>query len=144
MNSPNRSKAIFYAIALLVLGGIIGAMMRGAMPAAQQTLRVGRVDEIATAMRTRLYEKLALTEDQKQRIEPKIKAAAEEMEAAHLEALVEVNRVVDKLHAAIKPELIPEQLEKLRELEAERAERMKQKYNFPPGTTNAASLTTNK
>ncbi len=62
-----------------------------------------------------------------------VKKAAEEMEASHLDCLKRVNQAVDKLHGEIKPELAKEQQDKLVELDAERALRMKEKYNYQPG-----------
>jgi hypothetical protein len=137
VNSSNRVKAIFYALALLIFGGVIGAVVRGSMPATPQALRLGRVDEIEAVILERLDSKLALTPEQKQRLQPLIKKAAEEMEASHLDCLKRVNKAVDTLHGEIKPELIPEQVEKLGELEADRATRMKEKYNYPQSASNA-------
>jgi Na+/phosphate symporter len=137
VNSSNRVKAISYALALLIFGGIIGAMMKSAMPATPQTLRVGRADEIEAVILERLDSKLALTPEQKQRMKPLIKKAAEEMEASHLDCLKRVNKAVDTLHDEIKPELLPEQVQKLGELEADRAARMKEKYNYPQSASNA-------
>jgi Na+/phosphate symporter len=137
VNSTNRVKAIFYAVALLVFGGIIGAMIKSATSTTPQVLRVGRVDEIEAVILQRLDAKLALTPEQKQRIQPLIKKAAEEMEASHLDCLKRVNKAVDTLHEEIKPELIPEQAQKLGELESERAARMREKYNYPQSASNA-------
>ena len=134
MNNTNRTKAIVYAVALLVFGGIIGFMVKSAVSPTPQSLRVGRADEIANVILQHLDEKLELTREQKQRIEPMIKKAAEEMEASHLDCLKRVNKAIDDLHAQIKPELVKEQQEKLPELDAERAIRMSQKYNFQSAT----------
>ncbi len=130
MNRANRFQAIIYAVALLILGGIIGAMIKNSMTPAPQALMVGRADQIATNILQHLDDKLALTPDQKQRIQPMVKKAAEEMEAAHLDCLKRVNKAADDLHAQIKPELVKEQVEKLPELEAERAKRMFEKYHY--------------
>jgi Spy/CpxP family protein refolding chaperone len=138
VNKANRFKAIFYAGALLVFGGIIGAMVKSATSVNLQTLRLGRVDEIATVIRDRLNAKLELTPEQKQRLEPMIKKTAEEMEASHMQSLVRVNKALDILHDEIRPELIPEQQQKLGELEAERADRMWEKYHYRPAVTNAS------
>ena len=70
MNKSNRFKAIFYALALLVFGGIIGAMIKAAMTPAPQSLRLGRIDEIEKVIFDRMDAKLALTPEQKQRIAP--------------------------------------------------------------------------
>lgn len=134
MNNSNRAKAIVYAVALLVFGGIIGFMIKAALSPTPQSLRVGRVDQIADVIRQHLDEKLDLTRAQKERIEPMVKKAAAEMEASHLECLKRINKAIDDLHAQIKPELVGEQLEKLPELDAERATRMSQKYNFQAAT----------
>jgi len=134
VNSSNRFKAVFYALALLIFGGIIGAMVKSATATNPQTLRLGRVDEIEAVIRDHLNAKLDLTPEQKQRIEPMVKKAAEEMEASHLDCLKRVNQAVDKLHAEIKPELVKEQQDKLVDLDAERALRMKEKYNYQPVT----------
>lgn len=137
MKNANRFKAIAYAVALLVFGGVIGAMIKSATSVAPQPLRLGRVDEIVTVIRDRLNAKLDLTAEQKARIEPMIKKAAEEMEASHLACLERVNKAADDLHARIKPELIPDQQAKLLELESERRQRMWDKYRFQT-VTNAS------
>lgn len=130
MNSVTRLKAIIYALALVVLGGVIGYVWKSATPSTPQSLRVGRVEEIEVMMRERLYGKLGLTPVQQQKIEPLIKKAAEEMEASHLNCLKQINQTVNNLHAAIKAELTPEQQAKLAELDTERTARMLQKYNY--------------
>jgi hypothetical protein len=139
VNSTNRVKAICYALALLVLGGVIGAMIKSAMSATPQSLLLGREDEIEATIFNHLDAKLALTPQQKQRIEPLVKKTAQELEASHFDCLKRVNEALDKLHAEIKPELIPEQQEKMRELESERAEKMWDKYRYKPAATNAAA-----
>jgi hypothetical protein len=137
VNRSNRAKAIVYAVALLVFGGIIGFVIKASVSPTPQSLRVGRVDQIEVFIRQRLDEKLDLTPQQKQRMEPYIRKAAEEMEAAHLDCLKRVNKAADDLHAQIKPELVGEQVEKLPELDAERLKRMQEKYNYQ-STTNAS------
>jgi hypothetical protein len=118
----------------VVFGGIIGFMIKAALSPAPQSLRVGRADQIADVILQHLDEKLDLTREQKQRIEPMIKKAAQEMEASHLECLKRINKAIDDLHAQIKPELVKEQQEKLPELDSERTARMLQKYNFQAAT----------
>lgn len=134
MNNSNRLKAIIYAVALLVFGGVIGYMLKTSTSPAPQSLMVGRVDQIVSNITVHLDAKLTLTSDQKQKFQPMIRKAAEEMEAAHLDCLKRVNKAADDLHAQIKPELDKEQVAKLPELEAERAKRMLEKYNFQTPT----------
>lgn len=137
MNRASRLQAIVYAVALLVLGGVIGAMIKSSMSPAPQSLMVGRADQIAVSISQHLDDKLTLTSEQKQRLQPMIRKAAEEMESAHLDCLKRVNKAADDLHAQIKPELAKEQVEKLPELEAERAKRMYEKYHYQT-VTNAS------
>jgi hypothetical protein len=139
VNKSNRYKAILYALALLVFGGIIGAVVRSATSATPQSLRLGREDEIVNVIFNHLDSKLALTAQQKERIEPLVKKTAAELEASHFDCLKRVNLALDKLHEQIGPELLPEQREKLQELEAERTDRMWEKYRYHPGATNATS-----
>jgi hypothetical protein len=139
VNNPNRFKAIFYALALLVFGGVIGAVIKAATSPTPQSLRLGRVDEIVKVIVDRMDAKLELTPEQKQRIAPLVRKTAEEMEASHFDCLKRVNLALDKLHEEIRPELIPEQQEKMRELEAERSDRMWEKYRYKPGATNTTS-----
>jgi hypothetical protein len=136
VNKSSRFKAIFYALALLVFGGIIGAMIESALSSGQ-SLRLGREDEIVKTIHDRLDAKLHLTSEQDARIEPVIKKAAEEMEASHFDSLKRVNRALDNLHEQIKPELTKEQQAKMIELEQERAARMWQKYRYRQTVTNA-------
>jgi hypothetical protein len=130
VNNTNRFKAIAYAIALFFLGGVIGAEIMYRVMPNPQSLRVGRTDEIEARIMERLNAKLDLTPEQKTRLKPMIKKAAAEMEAAHLDCLKRVGKTAVDLDEQIKPELVKEQVEKLAELEADRARRMKEKYNF--------------
>ena len=131
MTEPMRWRVFAYMLALFIAGAITGAAVMARNAAGSQTLKVGRTEEIARLIKLRLS-LLDLTPEQEHTFDPLIKQASEELEASHLQCLERSSTVVSNLHAQIKLSLTPEQLEKLKQLEAQRCNTMKSKYNYPP------------
>lgn len=131
MNDTARWKIIGYAAVLFLLGGVCGAVVAPKLlPPAQQTLKLGREQEIASLMRAKLKAKLNLDADQEQKIEPFIKAASESLETSHATCLKSVLAAINKMHVDIGSILRPDQIAKLKELDAERVESWRTKYNY--------------
>jgi len=139
MNGLMRWRMIGYLAALFVAGVVTGAAVMTRTTAGTQTLKVGRTEEIQALMSERL-EILHLTPEQRQKFSPLIKKASEELEASHLACLQQCSTAVERLHDDIRPDLTPEQNDKLKELENERHAMMRQKYNFPPEAAQAGKL----
>jgi Spy/CpxP family protein refolding chaperone len=133
MNGLMRWRMIGYLAALFVAGIITGAAVMARTTAGTQTLKVGRTEEIQELIRQRFHV-LALTTEQRQKFDPLIKKASEELEASHLGCLERCSAAVESLEAQIRPDLSPDQLEKLKQLETERRAMLRQKYNYPPET----------
>lgn len=131
MTELMRWRMFGYMVALFIAGAITGAAVMSHMRSAQ-SLKVGRSAEIAGIIRQKLVTSLELTPEQRQKFDPIIKQASEEMETSHLECLKQVTAASAKMHAQMLPDLTPEQREKLKKLEEERREIMRQKYNYPP------------
>lgn len=138
MTKPARWKVMAYAVALFVAGAISGAMVTY-HKAETQPLKVDRKGEIAEHIRQRITTALDLTPEQKNKIDPAIEKAAAELEASHRDCLNRISAALDTMHVEIKPELSAEQKEKLKQLEAERRELMRKKYNYSPGPTNSSA-----
>jgi Spy/CpxP family protein refolding chaperone len=131
MNRLMRWRMIGYMAALFVAGVVTGAAVMARTAAGSQTLKVGRSEEIASLIRERCA-LLDLTHDQKDKFEPWILKASQDLEKSHLDCLQQCSKAVDTLYAQIEKELTPEQKENLKQLEAERRATLKKKYNYPP------------
>ena len=134
MTETMRWRMFGYMLALFIAGFVTGAAVMAHYKATSQTLKVGRTDEITSLVRQKLIMSLDLTPDQRDKFDPLIKKTSEEMEASHLDCLNRISAAVAKMHAQILPDLTPEQREKLKQLEAERLVRLRQKYNYTPTT----------
>jgi hypothetical protein len=138
MTKPARWKVIAYAVALFVAGGISGAVATY-HKAETSPLMVNRKAEITEHISQRLTKALELTPEQVQKISPSIEKTAEELETSHRDCLNRISAAIDKMHVEIRPELSAGQIEKLKQLEAERRELMQKKYNYTPEPTNSNS-----
>jgi Spy/CpxP family protein refolding chaperone len=132
MNRPARLKVVAYVVALFLAGAIFGAMVMSKISAGSQTLTVNRSPEIAAKMQKKLSDRLALTGEQLQKIQPLIEKTAEELEASHRDCLKRISQAIDDLHSQLGPHLTPEQQPKLAALAAEKKELMWQKYHYRP------------
>jgi uncharacterized membrane protein len=130
MTGPSRGKAIAYALALFLAGGICGAMVMARISTAAQSLKLGRTDEIAVKIREKLTTGLGLTPAQQDEFKPLINQAAGELEASHRDCLDRITTALILLHTKIAPKLNPDQKAKLAALENQRAGEMQQKYNY--------------
>ena len=131
MTKPARWKVIAYAAALFVAGVICGAAVVSRM-SASSPFRLNRSEEIAARIRQRLTDRLALTPDQVEKIDPIIRKTSEELEASHRDDLNRITAALDGMHAQIAPELTVDQKVKLGQVRAERARVFQEKYNYPP------------
>jgi Spy/CpxP family protein refolding chaperone len=136
MTQSMRWRMLGYMIALFIAGAITGAAVISRSSTSSQTLKIGRTEEIASLIRQKM-DPLNLTGEQDQKISPLIRSASEQLEASHLLCLQQCSTIIDKLHAQMAPVLTPEQREKLKQLEADRREVIRKKYNF----TDLASST---
>jgi hypothetical protein len=141
VNNPNRAKAIVYAAALFVVGGVCGVEVAPRLfpppaPVVSQPLKLGRTNEIAQKIQAKLQQRLNLTTDQLAKAAPLIETASQKLEEAHLDCLNQIEAVVAELHKQLKPLLTEQQLSALKILEKERADTMAQNYNYPPAVTN--------
>ncbi len=139
MSNPAQVKAIVYAAALFVVGGVCGVMLAPRLfppPPPDQPLKVGRTNEIAQRIQTKLEPRLNLTPDQMAKAGPLISATSLKLEEAHLHCLDQIEQAIHDLHQSLRPMLTEQQSSILKDLDQERAVSMKQKYNYPPAATN--------
>ena len=137
MNEPMRWRMFGYMAALFIAGAISGAAVMSRNAAGSQTLKVGRTNEIAGLNRQKLNLNLDLSPEQREKFEPLIKKTSEELEASHLDCLKRISDALARMHEQLKPDLTPDQLEKLKQVEADRRVKMREKYNYPPETAKA-------
>ena len=130
MSNTGCWKVIGYAVVLFLLGGVCGAVVAPKFMPVQQTLKLGREEEITALIRAKFKAKLNLTDEQSQKIEPLIKQASASLEASHRACLKSVLAALEKMQGDIQPLLQPDQLAKLKELEAERVDSWRAKYNY--------------
>jgi hypothetical protein len=135
MTEPMRWRMLGYLAALFIAGAVTGAAVMARM-GAQQTLKVGRTEQIEAIIKQKL-QPLELTADQQQKFDPLIKKASADLEASHLECLEKSSMVIDHLHAQIKLELTQDQQDKLAKMDEGRRVMMKEKYNYPLATSEA-------
>jgi hypothetical protein len=139
MTRPAAWKVLLYTAALFVAGAVCGAMfMSRRVPASDQPLKLGRAAVIANNIRTKLNTRLQLTPAQQEKFEPLFLKTSAVLESVHKDCLDRITAALDQLHAEIRPDLTPAQLDLLTALEAERREQMLQKYNY-----NYCAATTN-
>jgi hypothetical protein len=141
MTRPAAWKMFLYSAALFIAGGVCGAILMSRLAPAQeqQPLKLGRTNEIAAKIRTRLDSRLLLTPAQQQQFDPLFVKTSEQLECIHKDCLDRISASLDDLHAQMSPGLTPEQRQLLTGLEAERRQALWQKYNYPPATTNSTA-----
>ncbi|HXC99344.1 MAG TPA: hypothetical protein VN048_08375 [Verrucomicrobiae bacterium] len=138
MTRPAAWKVLLYTCALFLAGAVCGAMLISRRaPVADQPLKLGRTNEIANNIRTKLNSRLQLTPAQQQKFEPLFVKTSVELESIHKDCLDRITAALSQLHAEMAPDLTPEQLQLVKALEAERCDLMLQKYNYCPGATNS-------
>ena len=141
MSNPVQARAIVYAAALFVVGGVCGVMMAPRLfpppaPVTSQPLKLGRTNEIAQKIQAKLAQRLTLTPDQIAKAAPFIEAASQKLEAAHHNCLDQIEQAVRELHQELRPLLTEPQITELKAMEKERADAMAQNYNYHPAATN--------
>jgi hypothetical protein len=139
MTQPATSKVLLYTAALFIAGAICGAATMYHLTPAAQPLKLGRINEIAAKLRTRLDSRLQLTPEQQQKFEPLIMQTSSNLEAIHKDCLDRITAALDQLHCQMSPDLTPDQKLLLTGLETERRATMLQKYNYCAAETNSAA-----
>jgi hypothetical protein len=131
MNKSSLWKVVLYVLALFAAGAVTGAMVMHPKAEPQQ-LKLNRSAEIATNIRERLTTRLHLTPEQAAKFAPLVMKTSEELESSHRDCLKRIVAALDALHAQLAPDLTPDQLEALKQLESERRDVMFKKYEFSP------------
>jgi hypothetical protein len=132
-----RCRMCGYMAALFIAGFITGASVMFRTAPAPQTLKIGRTNEIAAAIREKLGP-LQLSAEQREKFDPMIKKTSEDLELFHLECLQRCSAAVDKLHDDMSRQLTPEQQEKMKLVDENRRAALRAKFNYPPEPVQAA------
>lgn len=124
MNS--KQKIAFYLSLIFVAGGIAGGSIAWtANNRKQPEVKRHKFPDtkgMCDFMRNRLQERVGLTAEQVEKIDPLLEQSARDIKAIHDKTLQDVEEVIRDTHAAIAATLTPEQKGRLDELENERRE----------------------
>lgn len=143
MSNPTGLKAFVYTVALFLAGGVCGVMVAPRIFPPAQNLKVGRIDEIAAKIQTKLENGLRLTPDEVTKALPLIRDTSQKLEDAHFKCLTQIELDIRQLHQDLRPILTADQISALQDLDTQREKTMKQKYNFvfPPRVLESPAMT---
>ena len=150
MTIPSKSKLVVYLVLLFVLGGVTGS---GITYKLVKTHAPGRrpghsPPDFTERMRADFQSRLGLSPEQMQKINPMIDQAGVELRSIQTNTMQRVSQVFDNLHAQMRPQLTPEQITRLEEMQKEFREKRRgggyrmgrpENSNGPAAQTNAPS-----
>ena len=120
MINLSRSRVIAYLVAIFLVGGVVGALI-----AVSVTKRVmsapPRSHDIAVLMRAHLRQRLKLTAEQEQKIDPAVEKASQEIQKIHSETKDKVRMALGTSYEKMAAFLTAEQKTKLEEIQRERS-----------------------
>ena len=115
MIKPAKSRVIAYLVAIFLVGGVVGALI-----AVSVTKRVmsapPRSHDIAVLMRAHLRQRLKLTAEQEQKIDPAVEKVSQEIQKIHSETKDKVTMVLEASYEQMAAFLNAEQKTKLEEI----------------------------
>ena len=128
MSSFSKWKTIGYAVAIFVAGGVSGGALT-VYEVKQHLFAPQREQDLALHWRTRLQNRLGLTQDQVLKVDPMVDNAIAQWHAIHTDNMQRVNKVFEDTYAQISTLLTPEQRVKLDAMEKERVGMMQLHLN---------------
>jgi Spy/CpxP family protein refolding chaperone len=120
-------KIIGYAAAIFAAGGISGGAL-GVYHTRTHLFGPQGEQDIAVHMRDMLQKRLELTPDQTAKINPIVDSAAAELHSIRMETSQRVKKVFDDSFAEVSDVLTPEQRTKLEQIQTERREMLKSRW----------------
>lgn len=119
-------KVIAFILATFVLGNVSGAFL-GARFQEDRHEKRGRIDNLGPNLMDFFEKKLSLTAEQTNVIEPMIGKACGEIRNVYKRGDEDIEGIILKYHQLIADQLTPEQDKILKELEAERVRRNRER-----------------
>ena len=115
-----RWRVIAYLVAIFLVGGVVGALI--AVSVTKRSMSAPpRSHDIAVLMRLHLRQRLKLTTEQEQKIDPIVEKVSQEIQKIHSETKDKVRMVLGSSYEQMAAFLTPEQKTKLEEIRRERA-----------------------
>ena len=120
MIKPARWRVIAYLVAIFLVGGVVGALI--AVSVTKQMMSAPpRSHDIAALMRAHLRQRLKLTTEQEQKMDPIVEKASQEIQTLHSETKDKVRMALDTSYEQMAAFLTAEQKTKLEEIKREHA-----------------------
>ena len=126
MTGLSKWKAAVYLAAIFTAGSVSGWVV-ATKAAKQKAFSAPRSDEIAASLKTCMYKRLNLTEDQKHKIDSVIERSSREIQSVHRERTDRIRLSVSNRNSQIMAVLSPEQQAQFEIIERERHEAWRQK-----------------
>jgi Spy/CpxP family protein refolding chaperone len=126
MDGLSKWKAAIYLAAIFAAGTVSGWVV-ATKAARQKAYSAPRSDEIAASLRTCMYDRLKLTDGQKQKIDTVIERSAKEMQSIHRERTDRIRLSLSNRNSQIMGILTLEQQAEFELIEKERRESWRQK-----------------
>jgi Spy/CpxP family protein refolding chaperone len=126
MNGLTQWKAALYLAAIFAAGSVSGWVV-ATKAAKQKAFSAPRSDEIAESLRTCMYKRLDLTDDQRHKIDSVIERSSKELQSIHRERTDRIRLALSNRNNQILAVLSPEQQAKFEIIEKERRESWRQK-----------------
>jgi hypothetical protein len=119
MNAMGKLKVVLYLAAIFVAGSVSGWVVATKM-VKQRSFSPPRSDEIAASLRTCMYDRLALTEAQKEKVNGIIERTSKEMQSIHKERTDRIRLSLSNRTAQLMMVLTPQQQAQFEEIEKDR------------------------
>lgn len=143
MNGLSKWKAALYLAAIFAAGTVSGWVV-ATKAAKQKAYSAPRSDEIAASLRSCMYDRLKLTDSQKQKIDTVIERSAKEMQSIHRERTDRIRQALSNRNSQIMGILSLEQQAEFELIEKERRESWRQKDSSRKGHSGKESRKNSK
>jgi len=121
MTGSSKRKLAVYLAAIFAAGTVSGWVV-ATRTVRQKAFMAPRSDEIAASLRKCLHSKLALTDDQKRKVDAVIEHSSKEMQSIHKESIERIRQALGNRNAQLAAVFTPEQQKQFERLEKERQE----------------------
>src|SRR5262245_23239620 len=129
-----KTKIALYLAVIFLLGGVAGAGVRTLCTPEKGPQKPPRTpEEMANHIFNRIKERLQLTPEQVEKVEPVFRKGFDEVRAIQDRSLKEVEAAVKRNHEEIGLLVTLEQKQKLEEMDREREKRFREGHGHGPG-----------
>ena len=119
-NSP-KLKLLLGIITIFLLGGVAGGLV-GSRLGKESVEKRSKIENLNRNIMALLEDKLSLSSEQIETIQPMVGQACEELEVVHHEGAERIEKIIRKYHEMIALTLTQEQLPIIKEMEQARRE----------------------